>query len=279
MGHLTGQQPPSARDAVPAPGQAHITTAPARRPCTRGPLISVEGVTGVGKTYLTSRAADTLTDKPLMLEGFSRRATERPELGEALLHALRGASGTDPFLRAGTPLAEALLLLAIKRHDLDTVIPELSAGRTVIEGRSIDTTAVCQALMLHPGNPDAALDEALALLGLAASFRPLPDLTILITDNAAAAIERAQQRDRRVFTPEQAAFMHEAAALFEQVAATDPARYQVVDRRSTGEDEAAEQIRTWVRGTRTHLSCVGEPWQAPGARCMYCNRRPVLVQA
>jgi len=256
-----------------------MTTASARRPCTRGPLISVEGVTGVGKTYLTSRAAETLDDKPLMLEGFSRRAPERPELGEALLNTLREASGKDPFLRGGAPMAEALLLLAIKRHDLDTVIPELSGGRTVIEGRSTDTTAVCQALLLHPGNPGAALDEAVALLSLAASFRPLPDLTILITDNTAAAIERAQQRDQRIFTSEQAAFMHDASALFEQVAATDPARYQVVDRRSTGEHEAAEQIGTWIRDARTCLTCVREPWQSPGSPCMYCSRHPDPVPA
>jgi dTMP kinase len=250
-----------------------MTIPPVRRPCTRGPLISVEGVTGVGKTYLTTRAVETLDDKPLMLEGFSRRAPERPELGEALLRALREASGRDPFLRGGTPVAEALLLLAIKRHDLDTVIPELSSGRTVIEGRSVDTTAVCQALLLRPGAPDAALDEAVALLDLAASFRPLPDLTILVTDDPSAAIERAQRRDKRTFTPEQATFMHEACALFERLAATDPARYRVVDRRSAGEHEAAGQIRAWIHDARVGLSCVREPWQGQGASCMYCGNR------
>ena len=254
-------------------------TTPVRRPCIRGPLLSVEGITGVGKTYLTSRAVEALDAKPLMLEGFSRRAPERPELGEALLRALREASGRDPFLRGGTPMAEALLLLAVKRHDLDTVIPELSGGRTVVEGRSIDTTAVCQALLLHPGAPDAALDEAVALLNLASSFRPLPDLTILVTDDASAAIERAQRRDKRIFTPEQATFMHEACALYERLAATDPARYRVVDRRSADEHEAAEQIRAWIHDARADLSCVREPWQGPGASCMYCSRRADPVPA
>jgi dTMP kinase len=256
-----------------------MTTRPACRSCTRGPLISVEGITGVGKSYLTSLAVQPFDDKPLMLEGFSRRAPERPELGEALFRALREASETDPFLRGGTPMAEALLLLAIKRHDLDTVIPELSGGRTAVEGRSIDTTAVCQALLLHPGAQDAALDEAAALLDLAASFRPLPDLTILVTDDASAAIERTQRRDKRIYTPEQVAFMHEASALFERLAATDPARYRVVDRRSASQHEAAEQIRAWIQGARTGLDCVPEPWQGPGASCMYCGHRADPVPA
>jgi dTMP kinase len=259
---------------LPAPQEAFLAV-----PCTRGPLVSVEGITGVGKTYLTSRTVQALDDKPLVLDGFSRRAPERPELGEALLAALRAASRTDPFLRGGTPLAEALLLLAIKRHDLDTVIPELSSGRTVIEGRGVDTTAVCQALQLHPGTPDAALDEAAALLDLAASFRPLPDLTILVTDDASAAIDRAQQRDKRTFTAEQATFMREACSLYERLAATDPARYRVVDRRSVGEHEAAGQIRAWICDAPTGLSCVPESWQGTGARFMYCGHRADLVPA
>ncbi len=250
-----------------------MTTPSVRNPCPRGPLISVEGITGVGKTYLTGRAVETLDDKPVMLEGFSRRAPERAELGEALLRALREASGKDPFLRGGAPVAEALLLLAIKRHDLDTILPELSAGRTVIEGRSIDTTAVCQALLLHPGAPDDALNEAAALLELAASFRPLPDLTILVTDDASAAVQRAQRRDRRIFTDEQATFMHQASALFERVAAAGQARYRVVDRRSAGEDEAAQQIREWIQAADTGLYCAPEPWQRPGAPCLYCGHR------
>jgi dTMP kinase len=262
------------RPCSPAQGAQDATaTAPPRRDCTRGPLVSIDGVTGVGKTYLTARAAERLDTKPLLLDGFSDRKREQPGLAEALLAALRRASGKDPFLRGGTPMTETLLLLAIKRHDLDTVIPDLAGGRTVIEGRSVDSTAVCQALLLHPGDPDAALDEAVALLGLAASFRQLPDLTVLITDDASAAIDRAQRRDKRNYTLEQATFMCEACALFERVAAADPARYRVIDRRSADEHEATGQLRAWIGAATVGLACVREPWQDPGAPCIYCGRR------
>lgn len=263
-------------------GSCRMTITPVRPSCTRGPLIAVEGITGVGKTYLTHRALDAVDDQasdenargamPLLLDGFSHRADSHPGLGEALLRALRAASAGDPFLRGGTPLTETWLLLAIKRYDLDTVIAELSRGRAVVEGRSVDTTAVCQALLLHPDTPDAALDTAKALLDFASSYRPLPDLSILITDHAHAAIARTQQRDQRVLTPEQVTFMGEACALYERLAATDPARYRVVDRRTLDEHQAAKLIRTWIHDARTGLSCVREPWQAPGARCMYCGR-------
>ncbi|MFC9585818.1 dTMP kinase [Streptomyces yangpuensis] len=255
-----------------------MTTAPARPLCSRGPLISAEGLNGVGKTYLTNRAVDALTTKPVMLDEFSERANGRPGLGEALLHALREASIGDPFLRGGTPMAEALLLMAIKRHDLDTVVPDLARGQAVVEGRSVDTTAVCQALLLHPGDPDAALKTAVDLLALAASYRPLPDLTILVTDDAPKALVRAQWRDRCVFTDEQAQFMREACELFERLAATDPVRYRVVDRRHVDEFEAADLIREWIQGAGGDLACLVEPWQGPEAACMCCGR-PTLEAA
>ncbi|MGH3400925.1 MAG: thymidylate kinase [Streptosporangiaceae bacterium] len=252
---------------------------PPRHRCTRGPLISTEGIPGVGKTYLTSHALDGIDGNPLILDGFSQREHGHPDLGKALLRALRAASGPDPFLRGGAPAAEALLLLAIKRHDLDIVQPGLSAGRIVVEGRSIDTTAVCQAVQLRPGAPVAALEEAVALVRLAASFRLLPDLTILITDDPPAAIERAQQRDNRLYTADQVAFLNETCALHEQLAATDPVRYRVVDRRNTGSREAIRQIRAWIGEARHDLSCAREPWQSPGACCMYCGHRMEPVPA
>lgn len=250
---------------------------PARRICTRGLLASVEGNNGVGKTYLTNRAVEGLDDKPLILDGFSQRKDGRYGLGELLLRALRKASAGDPFLRGGTPMAEALLLLAIKRHDLDSVASELSSGRTVIEGRCVDTTAVCHGLLTHPNDPDAALATALELLKLAARFRPLPDVTILITDDVSASIERAQQRDKRAFNDEQIWFMREASVLHERLAAADPARYRVVDRRNVGEHEAAEQLRAWITETRSDLSCIREPWRGTESPCMYCGQLSELV--
>ncbi|MFD3328596.1 thymidylate kinase [Streptomyces sp. NPDC058701] len=237
--------------------------------CTRGPLISGEGINGVGKTYLTNRAVDSMPahQRPLLLDEFSERAHGRAGLGGALLTALLDASGRDPFLRSGTPAAEALLLFAIKSHDLDTIRPDLASGRAVVEGRSLDTTAVYQALLTHPDDPDAALDEAVALLGLAAAFRALPDLTILVTDDAPAAIARAQKRDQRAYTSDQLQLQHSACLLYERLAATDPDRYRVMDRREVGEEDAVGLIGTWIREAHRPLSCLAEPWQDPPQAC------------
>ncbi len=80
---------------------------------------------------------------PLVVEEFSqRRDDDDVDLGRRLLRTLVTAAQGGHFLRAGFPKSETLLLLAIKMHDFEATLPTLLVGRTVIEGRSIHSTAV-----------------------------------------------------------------------------------------------------------------------------------------
>src|SRR5262249_658950 len=116
----------------------------------RGRLISLEGLNGVGKTYLTALvAAADHAQPPLVVEGLWH-GVDHKDLGRRRLRTLITASHGERFLRGGFPKSETLLLLAIKMHDFETTLPELRAGRTVIEGRSIHSTAVYQSLIMHP---------------------------------------------------------------------------------------------------------------------------------
>lgn len=198
----------------------------------RGRLISLEGLNGVGKTYLTTHVAATDHSQPLLVvEGFSRRAGHDDDLGRRLLRALVTASHGERFLRAGFPKSETLLLLAIKMHDFEITLPALRAGRTVIEGRSIHSTAVYQSLIMHPEDDVAALALARQILDSATRWRPLPDLTIVITDDVKAAVTRAETRDGITYTAEQWHLHHRAAALFEHLAHADPKHLRLLDRR------------------------------------------------
>ncbi|MET7772102.1 hypothetical protein [Nocardia sp. NPDC005366] len=196
-------------------------------------LLSIEGINGVGKTYLTGLVVDQLTRDgevpPVVLEEFSRRSTDT-DLGRRLLGTLVQASRSERFLRAGYPGSETLLLLAVKTHDYESVLELLAAGRTVIEGRSLHTTAVYQSLITHPDD-DNAHSFATTLLRHAALYRPLPDRTVLLTDDVEAAVHRAEVRNAETFTAEQWTLHRRAAALFERLAADDPDRFLVLDRR------------------------------------------------
>ena len=65
------------------------------------------------------------------------------------------------------------------------------AGHTVIEGRSLHSTAVYQSLIMNPDDNEAAFVLARRILDDAAQWRPLPDLTVVLTDDVTAAVAAA----------------------------------------------------------------------------------------
>ncbi|MBC8091776.1 MAG: thymidylate kinase [Pseudonocardia sp.] len=219
-------------------------------PAPRGALVSIEGVSGVGKTYLTGclLAAVPADQRPLVVEEFSqRRVATDPSgaLGRQLLGALVDAAPGDPFLRGGQPRSETLLLIAVKIHDFESVRPALMDGRTVIEGRSAHSTAVYQSLILEPGD-DRATTLAHQILETTARWRPLPDLTVLITDDLDIAIRRAETRDGSTYTPEHWRIHRRAARLFGHLAADDPDHIRVLDRRDHTTAALVDILSAWT---------------------------------
>lgn len=213
----------------------------------RGTLVSIEGLSGVGKTYLTTQLVHAAppSERPHVVEEFSQRIGG-DNLGRNLLHILVTASGGERFLRAGYPSSETLLLLAIKMHDFEATRPDLRTGRTVIEGRSIHSVAAYQSLILHPDDDHAAAELAQEILDTAARWRPLPDLTVVISDDPETAVKRAETRDAITYTEEQWRLHYRAAVLFGRFAATDPDHVRLIDRRNNDADTIVATIQGWI---------------------------------
>lgn len=258
-------------------------------PCRRGLLVSVEGLNGVGKTHLTDRLVKRWSTggplRPLLLEEFSQRPSRTSrdlerDLGRDLLGALKHASSGDAFLRAGHPMTETLLLLAIKLHDYETCRSALQHGRLVLEGRSVHSVAVYQSLILHPDHDEDALGRARDLLDLAGRWRPLPDLTILVTDHVDAAVDRAERRDDRAYTDDEHRLHRRAAVLFDRLASEDPGRIAVLDRRTVDSERAVALMDGWVRERRGTPPCLVEPWStaAEGLPCAQTCRLAALPE-
>ncbi|MFE6164142.1 dTMP kinase [Streptomyces sp. NPDC056486] len=209
-----------------------------------GLLVSVEGINGVGKDYLLERFRPQLAAPSHTIAEFSARMRTdgTPGLSEQILKAMHQASHGDHFLRGGTPRSETLLLFAVKTHDYEHSRPRLDAGDIVLEGRSLHSTAVYQALILQQDRP---LETARRLLALGAQWRPLPDLTIFVTDDVDTALERAQQRDHKQFTAEERLLHHQADELFRALAASSD-RSRILDRRTAPPDDAAARIAEWI---------------------------------
>jgi dTMP kinase len=221
-------------------------------PSPRGPLVSVEGISGAGKTYLTSQLVSSC--QVAAIGEFSERlSADARALGDELLRALITEAQGDHFLRSGYPGTETVLLIAVKAFDFEQCVSWLAQGRTVVEGRSLDSVAVYQSLITHADDFERARSEANAILTLAAQWRPLPDLTILIIDDVATAVGRAETRDGRRFTEEQWSIHCRAATMFSLLAAEHDDRFRVIDRRRTTMQEAVAQSANWIADFRCQV--------------------------
>lgn len=192
--------------------------------------VSVEGVNGVGKTYLLGRAADMLPGR-LVSE-----LTDSP--ASALPGRIVAAMAGGTFLRTGHPITETLALLAMKTWEYETA--RAAWSDLVLEDRGIDTVAVYQAIILDsPVDPHELADQ---ILRTAARFRPLPDRTILLTDDFETCVRRYEQRCGSAVPDADRVLMSRVAEFYLERAAREPDRFIVIDRRGASDGDVLDRL-------------------------------------
>src|SRR5579884_2812853 len=166
-----------------------------------GVLISLEGISGCGKTYIVTKLQASLREIPLT---FIKEVADRKGDGLDLRIITLLSNSQDRFFRMGAPLTETFLLLALKMYDFEAMIsPTLTQGGIVVEDRSIDTIAVYQSLLLWPHDQERWLAAANTIYDQATAWRRPPDITFLLEDDFNTALCRAQQRSKRSFNSDE----------------------------------------------------------------------------
>lgn len=178
-------------------------------------FITLEGVDGSGKSTQAALLAEALgPDTVSIREPGGTAAAER--VREIL------ADPDTPL----DPMAEMLLFLAARSDLVSTVIrPALAAGRTVVSDRFSDSTEAYQGFVRGLG-PDRVRE-----LNAAATGGLVPDLTLLIDLDPAAALARATDGGR--FEAEGLEFQRGVAEAYREIAARDTDRIVVLDGEGT----------------------------------------------
>ena len=182
-----------------------------------GRLITIEGIDGAGKTTLAGalHAALARTRTVELL-----REPGGVELSERVRDVVM-----DPVLRCDAR-AEALLSAAARAQLVDErVRPLLDAGTWVVLDRFVDSSLAYQGAGRGLGIDAVADLNAFAIDGLH------PDRTLLLRIDPVTA--RARQQSRLVapdrFEHEEHAFFQAVADAFDELAASDPVRFRVLD--------------------------------------------------
>lgn len=193
-----------------------------------GLLVSFEGISGVGKSYVFDHFRQSAPEHYYLPELSQRK---NGQLIDADIVKILSKSSSK-FFTGGLPATETALLIALKVFDFEHYLrPELAQGKVVIEDRSIDTIAVYQSIIMNNGIINKTLDDALLIFDQAKQLRPAPDLTFLIDDEFGSSITRATGREGSAYSQEQIELLSNANSLYPLYADKFPQRIVKIDRR------------------------------------------------
>lgn len=191
-----------------------------------GRFIVFEGGEGCGKSTQAARLAESL----------GALLTREPG-GTAAGEAMR-ALLLDPRLPPLAERAEVLLLLAARaQHVAEVIAPALAEGRTVVCDRFDGSTFAYQGWGRRLPLADLRAMSAWATGGVA------PDVVVYLRVSPAVAAARRATRGEGAdrVEGEGDAFFARVAEGFDALAASDPARWVVIDG-DGGEDEVAADV-------------------------------------
>jgi dTMP kinase len=206
--------------------------------------VSVEGINGVGKTTIARALAAFLRERCLLLDELTDQAGDT--LPGRVISAL--AAEDDVFLRTGYPVVETLALLALKVREGERLGDLPTTPEVVIEDRGVDTVAVYQAAILAAQLPGAdPADVARHVLSTVSRWRPLPDVTVLLTGNRDVCTRRFAARIGRTLAPRDLKVIEQADALYAGLAAAEPDRYTVIDTAGRPAEAVADEVGAVVQ--------------------------------
>ena len=207
--------------------------------------VSVEGLNGVGKTYLTGRLAARLGASCRLLSELTDHGTGR--LTGQVIDALLRGGGT--FLRTGHPVTETFALLALKVYEHEHLTHRAQPPPAlVLEDRGPDTVAVYQAAILTGGQqPGMAAEVVRRITEVAMRWRPLPARTLLLVDDLDLCLRRFGARLERPVDPADRDLLVRVDRLYGDLAAAHPDRIHVIDRRGRGESDVLDEMQSCCR--------------------------------
>jgi dTMP kinase len=210
-------------------GQVSGSGSTATVAAVRGLLVTFEGIDRSGKTTQARLLCDALGDAALGV-----REPGGTPLGERVRELLK-----DPAAKIG-PEAETLLFAAARAELVAHVVrPALEQGKVVVSDRFLDSSLAYQGAARGLGVEEVERINRFATGGL------VPDLTILLEIDPAAAAARAGESDR--FEDEGLALQTAVLEAYEQLAAADPGRWRRIDA-TRSPDEVHSDVLAEVKG-------------------------------
>lgn len=193
----------------------------------KGKLITLEGISGIGKTYFSNQLKNILNESDVL---FHKEIMDEKHKGiNRQIFNILWSTGSK-FFDTGNPKMETLLIAAKQANDEENaIIPAMQAGKTVISDRGLDSICIYQGILFTKKYGKNPLEYTLKMYDKLKGFCLTPDKTILFTGNISKAIARAETRDSDRYTEEELQILAQASNLYLEIAKRNADRFCVVN--------------------------------------------------
>lgn len=213
----------------------------------KGKLITLEGISGIGKTYFSNQLKTIFNENDVL---FHKEIMDEKHRGiNRQIFSILCSTGSK-FFDTGNPKMETLLIAAKQANDEENaIIPALQLGKTVISDRGLDSICIYQGILFAKKYGKNPLDYTLKIYDKLKGFCLTPDKTILFTGDITKAIERAELRDADRYSEDELEILAQASSLYVEIAKRNADRFCVVNVDELTNKEVIDKIITEVGNT------------------------------
>jgi len=182
-----------------------------------GTLITIEGISGSGKTYYFNKLKEKYKDDSRVVFNGEITDGNHENYGSQIFDIL--FSTKSRFFDIGNPKAEALLIAAKQAFDEDNyIIPMLEEDKIIVSDRGFDTICIIEGIMFTRKYGGKLEDNVNMMYSTISQFNKIPDLTIVLDGDFEKALVRAETRDNLAYTDDEKKILLTSAFLYKELA-------------------------------------------------------------
>ena len=206
----------------------------------KGQLITIEGISGVGKTYYFNKLKK-LCDKNKII--FNSEINDSRQFGynKKIFDVL--TSTNNRFFDTGNPKMETLLIAAKQANDEERFInPTIEKGLTVISDRGYDTVCILEGIM-YSLKYNTKLEKDIDDLYLTLTkYCKVPDKTTLLVDDYDNCISRATKRDKMDYNDKEKYILNKSYEYFIKMSLKYNERFYIINLNKLSENEVLNRM-------------------------------------
>lgn len=206
----------------------------------KGQLITIEGISGVGKTYYFNKLKKLCGKNKII---FNSEINDSRQFGynKKIFDVL--TSTNNRFFDTGNPKMETLLIAAKQANDEERFInPTIEKGLTVISDRGYDTVCILEGIM-YSLKYNTKLEKDIDDLYLTLTkYCKVPDKTILLVDDYDKCISRATKRDKMDYNDKEKYILNKSYEYFIKMSLKYNERFYIINLNKLSEDEVLNRM-------------------------------------